>query len=134
MPGYVGGTLSTRSCAGLHTDTGTRVGLTAPLNGLLTATEGKTFVLPLTTAYQAAAGNHWVALLVSGPTTKQNGPAVMVGSAKGEAPGSSARMPGAFIRHGRLSATGQTSLPTSFPVSSVSSVVADSNAIWAAVS
>ncbi|MFV2117167.1 phage tail protein, partial [Streptomyces sp. Act-28] len=130
IPGYVGGTLAATSFAGLYTSAGARVGQTAALNGLLTATEGRTFVLPLATAYAAVPGNYWVALLVNGPSPSSNGPAFMRGASMGEAPGGSARMPGFFIRHGRLSTTGQTSLPASF---APSTVVADSNAIWAAL-
>ncbi|MCP9957765.1 phage tail protein [Streptomyces sudanensis] len=131
VPGYVGGTLAATSFAGLYTGAGAKVGQTAALNGLLTATEGKTVVLPLATAYAAAPGNYWVALLVNGPNPSNSGPAFMRGASMGEAPGGSARMPGFFVRHGRLSTTGQTALPASF---TPSSVTADSNAIWAALS
>ncbi|CAL9501038.1 phage tail protein [Streptomyces sp. enrichment culture] len=130
IPGYVGGTLAPTSFAGLYTGTGAKVGQTAALNGLLTATEGKTVVLPLSTAYNAAPGNYWVALLINGPSPSNSGPGFLRGASMGEAPGGSARMPGSFIRHGRLSTTGQTALPASF---TPSSVVADSNAIWAAL-
>ncbi|MGW0560454.1 phage tail protein [Streptomyces sp. NPDC003016] len=131
IPGYVGGTLAATSFAGLYTSAGAKVGQTAALNGLLTATEGRTAVLPLTTAYAAAPGNYWVALVVNGPSPNTNGPAFMRGASMGETPGGSARMPGAFVRHGRLPTTGQTALPASF---TPSTVVADSNAIWAALS
>ncbi|AOT60451.1 MULTISPECIES: phage tail protein [Streptomyces] len=130
VAGYAGGTLAAASFAGLYTGSGTKVGQTASLNGLLTATEGKTFVLPLGTPYAAAPGNYWVALLVNGPNPTNGGPGFLRGASMGEAPGGSARMPGAFIRHGRLATTGQTSLPASF---TPSTVVADSNAIWAAL-
>lgn len=130
IPGYVGGTLSTSSYAGLYTDTGTRVGLTANLTTLIKKTEGVTVVCPLTTSYNAVAGNYWVGLVVNGPNPSNSGPAFLRAASVGEAPGGSARMPGEFIRHGRLSTTGQTSLPTSF---TTGSVVADSNAIWAAL-
>ncbi|MEU0600141.1 phage tail protein [Streptomyces sp. NPDC006393] len=131
VPGYVGGTLAATSYAGLYTSAGARVGVTGSLDRLITATEGTTFVLKLTTAYAAAAGNYWVALLVNGPDPKNSGPAFMVGASVGDFPGGSARMPGAFVRHARLAATGQTSLPASF---TPSTVVTDANAIWAAVS
>lgn len=72
-----------------------------------------------------------MALLVNGPNPSNSGPAFMRGASMGEAPGGSARMPGFFVRHGRLSTTGQTALPASF---TPSSVTADSNAIWAALS
>ncbi|MFJ3701272.1 MULTISPECIES: phage tail protein [Streptomyces] len=132
VPGYVGGTLSTTSSyAGLYTDAGARVGLTAGLSTLIPKTEGTTVVCPLSVPYAAKAGNYWIGLVVNGPSPNTNGPAFSRGAHVGEAPGGSARMPGAFIRHGRLSTTGQTSLPTSFPIGNV---VADSNAIWAALS
>ncbi|MFI8312449.1 phage tail protein [Streptomyces microflavus] len=130
VPGYVGNTLGPASFAGLYTSAGARVGLTAPLNSLLSATEGKTVVCPLTTAYTAAPGNYWVALVVNGPNPSNSGPAFLRGSSVGQAPGGSARMPNAFIRHGRLNATGQTSLPASF---NAANITADSNAIWAAL-
>ncbi len=130
VPGYVGNTLGAASFAGLYTSAGARVGVTAALNTLFTATEGRTVVCPLTAQYTAAPGNYWVALVINGPNPNTSGPAFLRGSSVGQAPGGSARMPGRFIRHGRLSTTGQTSLPTSFPVGNV---VADSNAIWAAL-
>lgn len=129
VPGYVGGTLNSSSFAGLYTSGGARVGVTAPLNSL-TATEGRTVVLPLTTAYAAQPGRYWVALLVNGPNPRTSGPAFMVGASTGAFPGGSARMPGSFVRHGRLPTTGQTSLPGSF---TPSTVVVDANAIWAAL-
>ncbi|MFE5734250.1 phage tail protein [Streptomyces sp. NPDC056528] len=131
VPGYVGGTLGAASLAGLYTSAGAKVGQTATLNTTITATEGKTFVLPLTAQYNAVAGNYWVALLINGPSPTTNGPAFMRGASMGNAPGGSARMPGFFVRHGRLPTTGQTSLPGSF---TPSTVIADSNAIWAALS
>ncbi|MFJ9208280.1 phage tail protein [Streptomyces sp. NPDC102264] len=130
-PGYVGGKLSATSFAGLYTGAGQRVGTVTPtLDKLIPATEGQTVMGTLDKAYTAAAGNYYVALLVNGPAVKTDGPAFMVGGAMGKTPGGSARMPGAFIRHGRLSSTGVTSLPASF---TAANVVADSNAIWAAL-
>lgn len=130
IPGYVGGTMSTSSFAGLYTGTGTRVGVTANLTTLIKKTEGVTVVCPLTVPYSAGVGNYWVGLVVNGPNPSNSGPAFLRGASVGEAPGGSARMTGKFIRHGRLSTTGQTSLPTSF---TTDKVVADSNAIWAAL-
>ncbi|MFP8943643.1 phage tail protein [Streptomyces fenghuangensis] len=130
-PGYVGGTLGANSWAGLYTGTGQRVGVTAPLSQVIPANEGRTIVIPLGAPYAAQPGNYWIALLVNGPADKNNGPAFARGASIGNAPAGSARMPGAFIRHGRLSSTGQTSLPASF---NPAGVVADSNAIWAALS
>ncbi|PZT76036.1 MULTISPECIES: phage tail protein [unclassified Streptomyces] len=130
VPGYVGGTLSASSYAGLYTSAGARVGLTASLTTLIPATEGTTVVCPLTAAYNAQPGHYWVALVVNGPSPNYNGPAFLRATSTGEFPGGSARMPGAFVRHGRLSTTGQTSLPASF---NPSTVVADANAIWAAL-
>lgn len=129
--GYVGGTLSASSYAGLYTSAGQRVGVTAPLNQVIPANEGRTIVIPLDASYAAKPGSYWIALLVNGPTDRNSGPGFARGASIGNAPAGSARMPGAFIRHGRLSTTGQTSLPASF---NPSNVVADSNAIWAALS
>ncbi|MFE2376383.1 phage tail protein [Streptomyces sp. NPDC059398] len=131
VPGYAGGTLAATSYAGLYNSSGSRVGVTGTLDKLIGQTPGTTAVLKLTTPYVATAGNYWVALLVNGPDPKTNGPAFMVGASVGNNPGGSARMPGKFVRHARLAATGQTSLPTSF---TPSTIVADANAIWAAVS
>ncbi|GHF14432.1 phage tail protein [Streptomyces fumanus] len=131
VAGYAGTGLAATSFAGLYDSAGKRVGVTGTLNTLITATEGTTFVLKLTTAYAAAAGNYWVALLINGPDPRTNGPGFMVGASMGSFPGGSARMPGAFVRHGRLPTTGLTALPTSF---TPSTIVADANAIWAAVS
>ncbi|MFJ4697455.1 phage tail protein [Streptomyces sp. NPDC088768] len=131
VPGYAGGALAATSYAGLYTSAGTRVGVTGTLDKLITKTSGATFVLKLTTAYTALAGNYWVALLVNGPDPKGNGPAFLVGASMGDRPGGGASMPNAFQRYGRLTATGQTSLPTSF---TPSTIIPDANAIWAAVS
>ncbi|MEV7089906.1 phage tail protein [Streptomyces sp. NPDC093085] len=131
VPGYAGTGLGATSFAGLYTAAGARIGLTAALPNLIKGTSGETVVCPLTSAYSAAPGNYWVALLINGPSPSTNGPAFLRGSSMGETPGGSARMPGSFIRHGRLSVTGQTSLPASF---TPSTVVADSNAVWAALS
>ncbi|WP_320784693.1 phage tail protein [Streptomyces sp. CRN 30] len=131
VAGFVGTGLAATSYAGLYDSAGKRVGVTGTLDKLITKTEGTTFVLKLTTAYAAAAGNYWVALLINGPDPRTNGPGFMVGASMGAYPGGSARMPNAFVRHGRLTATGYTSLPTSF---TPSTIVADANAIWAAVS
>ncbi|MDQ0794588.1 phage tail protein [Streptomyces sp. B1I3] len=131
VPGFAGSGLAATSYAGLYNSAGTRVGVTGTLDKLITKTEGTTFVLKLATAYTAAAGNYWVALLINGPDPKTNGPAFMVGASVGNFPGGSARMPNAFVRHARLAATGLTALPTSF---TPSTIVADANAIWAAVS
>ncbi|MEU8519784.1 phage tail protein [Streptomyces sp. NBC_01216] len=130
VPGYVGGTLSASSYAGLYTSAGSRVGLTAALTTLIPATEGTTVVCPLATPYEAQAGHYWVGLVVNGPSPSYNGPAFLRGASVGDFPGGSARMPNAFIRHGRLGTTGQTSLPTSF---NPTTVVADANAVWAAL-
>lgn len=130
VAGYVGNTLSSTSYAGLYTSAGARVGVTASLNTLFKAGSGTTVVCPLSSPYNAAPGNYWIALLVNGPSTPGNGPAFIRGASTGSLPGGGARMPGHFIRNGRLSSTGQTSLPASF---NVSTVVADANAIWAAL-
>ncbi|MBW1601321.1 phage tail protein [Streptomyces sp. JJ66] len=128
--GYGGGALSSSSYAGLYTGAGTRVGVTQPLTQLIPANEGQTVVCPLTSPYAAQPGNYWIALLINGPNPRSDGPGFARGASIGNAPAGSARMPGAFVRHGRLSSTGRTSLPSSF---NPTSVVADSNAIWAAL-
>ncbi|MER7700646.1 phage tail protein [Streptomyces sp. NPDC096095] len=130
VAGYAGGTLSTSSYAGLYTSAGARVGVTGTLKTAIPQTEGETVVCPLTAPYEAAAGTYWVGLVVNGPNPTNSGPGFLRGASVGVAPGGSARMPGKFIRHGRLSTTGRTSLPTSF---SPGDVVADSNAVWAAL-
>ncbi|NGO72858.1 phage tail protein, partial [Streptomyces sp. SB3404] len=130
VAGYVGGKLSASSYAGLYTGAGRRVGVTQSLNKLIPATEGETVACSLTSAYAAEPGNYWVALVVNGPSPSNSGPGFIRGASIGAWPGGSARMPGAFVRHGRLSTTGHTSLPASF---SPSSVEDDSNAIWAAL-
>ncbi|WP_299534903.1 phage tail protein [uncultured Streptomyces sp.] len=133
VPGFAGSGLAATSYAGLYNSSGTRVGVTGTLDKLITKTEGTTVVLKLTTAYAAPAGNYWVALLINGPDPKTNGPAFMVGASVGNFPGGSARIGSAFVRHARLSTTGQISLPTQF-TPSATTVIADANAIWAAVS
>ncbi|MFF4184438.1 phage tail protein [Streptomyces sp. NPDC001691] len=126
--GYVGGTLSEATYAGLYDANGTRVGVTGSLKDVIK--DGATAVCPLTKAYDAPAGTYWVALLINGPTEAGKGPAFAMAAGAGERPAGSARMPNAFARYGRLPATGQATLPTSF---SPKSVVTDTNALWAAV-
>ncbi|MFC8271675.1 phage tail protein [Streptomyces sp. NPDC057271] len=130
VPGYVGGTLSSSSYAGLYSSSGNRIAQTSSLTTLIPATEGTTVICPIPVSFNAQAGHYWVALLVNGPSPSYNGPAFLRGASAGEYPGGSARMPGSFIRHGRLPTTGQSSLPTSF---NPSTVVPDANAIWAAL-
>ncbi|GHG76395.1 phage tail protein [Streptomyces griseocarneus] len=132
--GFNGTSLSTASYAGLYTSAGNRVGDTAPLTNHIRATFGTTVVCPLTTAYDAAPGTYWIALLINGPSDdkRNDGPGFAAGANAGKQPSSSARMPGAFTRYGRLATTGQTSLPASFKPSS-STIIEDANAIWAAV-
>ncbi len=134
VPGYGGNTLGAASYAGLYTSAGVRVGVTASLNTLIPKTEGQTVICPLTVHYNAAPGNYWVGLVINGPNPTNGGPAFLRGASVGQAPGGSARMPGYFVRHGRLGVTGQTSLPTNFNPTVANTVVADSNAIWAALS
>lgn len=131
VAGYAGNALSSSSYAGLYTAAGQRVGVTASLDTLVPATQGETVVCPLSTPYDAQAGHYWVALLINGPNPSGDGPGFIRGASMGYWPGGSARMPGAFVRHGRLSTTGHTSLPASFNPASVED---DSNAIWGALS
>lgn len=132
VAGYAGnGALSSSSYAGLYTSSGARVGVTDTLVNLIPDTFGTTVVCPLGAPYDAQPGHYWVALLINGPDLKNSGPGFTRGASIGTWPGGSARMPGAFVRHGRLSTTGHTALPVSFNPLSVES---DSNAIWAALS
>ncbi|MCF6523059.1 phage tail protein [Streptomyces sp. JJ36] len=132
VAGYAGnGALSSSSYAGLYTSGGTRIGRTASLDTLIPATSGETVVCPLDAPYAAQPGYYWIALLINGPDPRNSGPGFIRGASIGAWPGGSARMPGTFVRHGRLSTTGQTSLPSSFNPSAVED---DSNAIWAALS
>ncbi|MGK5640163.1 phage tail protein [Streptomyces sp. URMC 126] len=129
--GYVGTTLGAASYAGLYDATGKRVAVTPSLKDIFPKVmEGTTVPLPLTAPYTAQPGCYWVALVLNGPATRQDGPGFAVAANFGNRPSSGARMPGAFVRHARLPATGQTSLPTSF---NPSTVIDDANAIWAAV-
>ncbi|MFE9536221.1 phage tail protein [Streptomyces sp. NPDC006691] len=126
--GYVGGTLSEATYAGLYDANGNRVGVTGSLKDVIK--DGATAICPLTKAYDAAAGSYWVALLINGPTEPGKGPAFAMGAGAGDRPAGSARMPGAFARYGRLPATGQATLPTSF---APKTIVNDTNSLWAAV-
>ncbi|GAA4784059.1 phage tail protein [Streptomyces ziwulingensis] len=130
VDGFVGTGLAATSFAGLYDSAGKRVGVTGTLDKLIGKTEGGTFALTLTTAYAATAGYYWVALLINGPDPRTNGPGFMVGASWGNLPGGNARMTDGFVRHGRLPTTGLTALPGTF---TPSSIVADANAIWAAV-
>ncbi|MER7485264.1 phage tail protein [Streptomyces sp. NPDC126497] len=124
-----GGAISASSFAGLYNSAGRQVGTTTALTNHFKATTGATVVCPLRSAYEAPAGLYWVALLLNGTTS---GLGLLRGASQGDFPGGSARMPDQGIaRHARLSTTGQTSLPSSF--APASAVVADANAIWAAV-
>ena len=127
--GYVGGTLSEATYAGLYDANGARVGVTGSLKDVIK--DGATVVCSLTKAYDAPTGSYWVALLVNGPTEPTKGPAFAMAAGAGDWPAGAARMPNAFARYGRLPATGQASLPTSF---APTTVVNDTNALWAAVS
>jgi len=123
---------NTQSFAGLYNAAGTRVALTTSLNNWFTTNEGATVECGLSANYSAAAGLYWVALLINGPTASTNGPGFARGAAAGTNPSGQARASTVtFIRHGRLSTTALTALPTSFTPSSA--IVPDANAIWAAV-
>ncbi|KNB50099.1 hypothetical protein [Streptomyces caatingaensis] len=129
--GYAGNTLGAASYAGLYDATGKRVALTPSLkDNFPRVLEGTTVALPLTAPYVAQPGCYWVAMVVNGPATKTDGPGFAVAANFGLRPAGGARMPGGFVRHCRLPATGQTSLPTSF---NPSTVIDDANAIWAAI-
>ncbi len=123
---------NTSSFAGLYSSAGQRVAVTTSLNNWFTTNEGATVECGLSSNYSAAAGTYWVALLINGPTTPANGPGFARGAAAGTNPAGQARAAGtSFIRHGRLTTTSQTSLPTSF--TPATAIVPDANAIWTAV-
>ncbi|WP_372408371.1 phage tail protein [Streptomyces luteireticuli] len=128
---YKTDTLSAASYAGLYDANGKRVAATSSLKDIFPRVlEGNTVAFPLSATYTAQPGFYWVAFVLNGPADKQDGPGFAVGANYGLRPSGGARMPGAFVRHGRLPATGQTSLPASF---NPSTVIDDTNAIWAAV-
>jgi len=121
-----------QSFAGLYDASGQRVAMTTSLNNWFSGNEGATVECGLTANYSAAPGLYWVALLINGPAAPTDGPGFARGASSGTNPSGQARASGvSFIRHGRLSTTGQTSLPASFTPGS--DIVPDANAIWAAV-
>ncbi|MEV0281396.1 phage tail protein [Streptomyces sp. NPDC050610] len=126
--GYTTATLSAATYAGLYDATGTRVGMTNSLKDVVKG--GSTVACPLTKAYEAQPGSYWVALLINGPSELGKGPAFALAAGAGDNPAGSARMGDAFVRYGRLPATGQGSLPASF---APKTLIIDANATWAAV-
>ena len=123
--GSAGSGLTSGQClAGLYTSSGTRVGVTADLSTTWNSAGDKT--MALTSPYSAAAGKYYVAFLVNGTTS----PTFACGSTLGAAftPGNAHLTSGnyRFCRSG----SGQTSLPSSF---TMTSATADANNVWAAV-
>ncbi|MGW0578607.1 hypothetical protein ACWD25_22160 [Streptomyces sp. NPDC002920] len=123
--GTAGSGLTSGQClAGLYTSGGTRVGVTADLSTTWNSSGDKT--MALTSPYSAAAGKYYVAFLVNGSTS----PTFACGSTLGASftPGN-ARLTSGNYRFCR-SGSGQTSLPSSF---TMTSATPDANNVWAAV-
>lgn len=139
--GFSGGSvLNTNSFGGLYDSSGTRVAVTNAINTRFVATNGTgstggSTSLPLTGSYSAAPGTYWVAILLNGtytdPGGAYNGPMLARGASAGTPTAGGARASG-NARHMKLTATGQTSMPSSFDPAA--GVTWDANAIWAAVS
>jgi hypothetical protein len=123
--GTAGSGLTAGQClAGLYTSTGTRVGITADQATVWNSTGDKS--MALTSSYSAAAGKYYVAFLVNGTTS----PTFACGSTLGASftPGN-AHLTSGNYRFCR-SASGQTSLPASY---TITSATPDANNVWAAV-
>ncbi|MFS4103750.1 CHAP domain-containing protein [Streptomyces sp. PD-S100-1] len=123
--GTAGSGLTSGQClAGLYTASGTRVGVTADMSTTWNSAGDKT--MALTSSYSAAAGKYYVALLFAGTTS----PTFACGSTLGNAftPGNAHLTSGSY-RFCR-SASGQTSLPASY---TMTSATPDANNVWAAV-
>ena len=123
--GTAGSGLTSGQClGGLYTSAGTRVAVTSDLSTVLNSAGDKT--MALTASYAAAAGRYYIAFLVNGTTS----PTFACGSTLGASftPGNVHLASGSyrFCRSG----TGQTSLPSSF---TMTSATADANNVWAAV-
>ncbi|MEW1675557.1 CHAP domain-containing protein [Streptomyces noursei] len=109
--------------AALYTASGSRVGITNDLSTVWNTAGDKT--LALTSSYGAAAGKYYIAFLVNGATS----PTFACGSTLGNfTPGNAHLTPGNY-RFCR-SATGQTSLPPNY---TMTSATPDTNCVWAAV-
>ncbi|WP_405994952.1 CHAP domain-containing protein [Streptomyces sp. NBC_00986] len=122
--GTAGSGLTSGQClAGLYTASGTRVGVTADMSTTWNSAGDKT--MALTSSYAAAAGKYYIAFLHNGTTS----PVFAAGSSLGATftPGNAHLASGSY-RFCR-SASGQTSLPTSY---TMTSATADANNIWAA--
>ncbi|MET9445338.1 hypothetical protein [Streptomyces sp. NPDC006610] len=123
--GTAGSGLTSGQClGGLYTAAGTRVGVTADQSTVWNSAGDKT--MNLTTPYTAAAGKYYIALLFNGTTS----PTFACGSTMGAAftPGNVHLTSGNY-RYCR-SASGQTSLPASY---TMTSATPDANSVWAAV-
>jgi hypothetical protein len=122
--GAVGSGLTSGQClAGLYTASGTLVGITADQSVAWTTAGDKT--MALTSPYSAAAGKYYVALLVNGTTS----PNFACGSTLGNFTPGNAHLTSGNYRFCR-SASGQTSLPTSY---TMANATPGANNVWAAV-
>ncbi|WP_217545559.1 hypothetical protein [Streptomyces sp. GbtcB6] len=122
--GTAGSGLTANQClAGLYTSSGTRVGVTADMSTTWNSAGDKN--MALTSSYAAAAGTYYIALLVNGTTS----PVFAAGSSLGAnfTPGN-AHLASGNYRFCR-SASGQTSLPASY---TMTSATPDANNIWTA--
>ncbi|MFJ9895231.1 hypothetical protein ACIQPR_18140 [Streptomyces sp. NPDC091280] len=122
--GTAGSGLTSGQClAGLYTAAGARVGVTADMSTTWNSAGDKT--MNLTSSYAAAAGKYYIAYLHNGTTS----PVFAAGSSLGAnfTPGNAHLASGSY-RFCR-SASGQTSLPTSY---TMTSATPDANNIWAA--
>ncbi|MET9360383.1 hypothetical protein ABZX93_05690 [Streptomyces sp. NPDC006632] len=124
--GTAGATLTANQClAGLYSSSGTRLAVTGDQATAWTTTGYK--AMSLTSAYSAAAGKYFVALVVNGTTP----PTVACGSTYGAnfTPGN-ANLTASNYRFCRSGTAGNTSLATSI---TLSGYTPDSNNVWVAV-
>lgn len=123
--GAAGSGLTSGQClAGLYSSSGTRVGATADMSTTWNSAGDK--AMALTSSYVASAGKYYVALLFNGTTS----PTFACGSTLGASftPGN-ARLTSGNYRFCR-SASGQTSLPTNY---TMTSATPDANNVWAGI-
>jgi hypothetical protein len=123
--GVAGAGLTSGQClAGLYDSSGTRRAVTANMSTTWTSAGDK--VMSLTSSYTAAAGRYYIALLCNGTTS----PYFACGSALGAnfTPGNANLTAGNY--RWCLSASGQTTLPTSV---TLSGYTPDANNIYAAI-
>ncbi|WNI17622.1 hypothetical protein [Actinacidiphila sp. ITFR-21] len=124
--GTAGATLTANQClAGLYSSTGTRLALTADQSTAWASAGQK--AMSLSSAFSAAAGKYFVALVVNGTTP----PTFACGSTYGAnfTPGN-ANLTASNYRFCRSAAAGNTSLPTSI---TLSGYTPDANNVWTGV-